>query len=87
MEDSINEGGYRRRLKKSSLYGKIINDLHYSSKTMKCREKMVFHLHFTEGKQPDTYIIVSVTDNQDGTATMTIEGSKDIKVEDKRGMV
>jgi hypothetical protein len=81
--------------KEKALYGKLINDLYYSSKTIKCNKQLDVRLEFVadykeamaEEREPrqKSQLALSIINNEDGTATMTIRGNKDIKVEDKRG--
>lgn len=81
--------------RQKAFYGKLINDLYYSSKTIKGDKELNVHLEFVKDYKEATaeqreakhksQLTLTLTNNQDGTASLTIKGSKDIKVEDRRG--
>jgi len=81
--------------KQKAFYGKLLNDIFYSSKTIKGDKQLTVELKFVadyreamaEEREPRLVspLTLTIVNNEDGTATMTITGSTNIKVEDKRG--
>jgi hypothetical protein len=91
----MNDKSVEKTKRQKALYGKLLNDLYYSSKTIKGDKELNVHLEFVEDYKEATaeqrearhkkQLTLTLTNNEDGTATLTIKGSKGIKVEDKRG--
>jgi len=91
----MNDNGVAKPKRQKALYGKLLNDLYYSSKTIKGDKELNVNLEFVEDYKEATaeqrwakhkkQLTLTLTNNEDGTATLTIRGSKGIKVEDKRG--
>jgi hypothetical protein len=95
LEKDMNDKSFAKPKKQKALYGKLLNDLYYSSKTIKGDKELKVNLEFVEDYKEATAeqrfprhkkeLTLTLTNNQDGTATLTIKGSKGIKVEDRRG--
>jgi hypothetical protein len=91
----MNDKSVEKPKRQKTLYGKLLNDLYYSSKTIKGDKELNVQLEFVEDYKQATeeqrvarhkkQLTLTLTNNQDGTATLTIKGSKGIKVEDRRG--
>ncbi len=81
--------------KAKALYGKLVNDLYYSSKTVKGDSQLTVNLLFQADAREATLedrdplkkipLTLTITNNGDGTATLTITGSGEIQVDDRRG--
>lgn len=95
LEKTLNDISFTKPRKQKALYGKLLNDLYYSSKTVKGDKELKVSLEFVEDYKEATaeqrfprhkkQLTLTLTNNEDGTATLTIKGSKGIKVEDRRG--
>jgi len=91
----MNDNSIARPYRQKALYGKLLNDLYYSSKTVNGDKELKVNLEFVEDYKEATaeqrwakhkkQLTLTLTNNGDGTATLTISGSKGIKVEDRRG--
>ena len=75
----------KKKKKKKAIYASITNEIGRSSKTIKCNKEMNIRVEFTEGERDAlTQLSMNFKNNQDGTATLTIRGSKEFKINDER---
>jgi len=75
----------KRTKKTKAIYTSISNEIGRSCKTIKCNKEMTIRLEFTEGEGTGlTQLTMKFRNNFDGTSTLVIRGSRDIKIKDER---
>ena len=75
----------KKKKKKQAIYASISNEIGRSSKTIKCNKEMNIRVEFTESERDAlTQLSMTFKNNQDGTATLIIRGSKNFEIKDER---
>lgn len=73
------------RKKRKAIYASIANETGRSCKTIKCNREMNIRLEFTAAREGGlNQLSMSLKNNNDGTATLVIRGSRHIKLVDNR---
>jgi hypothetical protein len=75
----------KRTKKTKAIYVNISNEIGRSCKTIKCNKEMNIRLEFTQGRSGGlNQLSMKFRNNFDGTSTLLIRGSRDIKIKDER---